>query len=73
MSPRERSLRARVATEYRRRTRDPERIEELRRELAAQQIEDHIQRITASAPPLTPGQRQRLAALVLGDADATEE
>jgi hypothetical protein len=70
MSPRERSLRARVATEYRRSTRNPERITELRRELAAQQIEDHIRRITASAPPLTLDQRRELAALLTGDADA---
>lgn len=63
--PSERTLRARLATEYRRRDRDPERIAAARRDLAAQQIRDHITRITASAPPLTPDQRQTLAALLL--------
>ncbi|HEY3879034.1 MAG TPA: hypothetical protein VGM12_10595 [Trebonia sp.] len=65
MSQRERSLRARLATEYRRRDRDPDAIVAVRRELAAQQIRDHITRITTAAPPLTDGQRQELAALVL--------
>jgi hypothetical protein len=63
--PSERALRARLATEYRRRDRDPERIAAARRDLAAQQIRDHITRITASAPPLTADQCQDLAALLL--------
>jgi hypothetical protein len=63
--PSEPTLRARLATEYRRRNRDPERIAAARRELAAQQIRDHITRITASAPPLTVDQRRELVAQLL--------
>ena len=66
----EHALRARLASEYRRRTRDPERIIDLRRQLAAVQVEGHITRILSAAPPLTAGQRQHLASLVLGGADA---
>ena len=66
MSAREHALRARLAGEHRRREPDPERIAELRRELAAQQIRDHITRITASAPPLTAAQRRELASLLAG-------
>lgn len=73
VSQRERSLRARLATEYRRRERAPERIVDLRRQLAAQQIRDHITRILAAAPPLTISQRRELADVVLGgDADGTD-
>lgn len=72
MSPLERVLRARLASAYRRRARDPEQIERLRRDLAAEQVACHVRRILGSAPPLTTAQRQGLAALVLegGDADA---
>jgi hypothetical protein len=65
LSQRELSLRQQLATEYRRRQRSPERILELRRRLAAQQIRDQITRILAAAPPLTADQRRELAALVL--------
>jgi hypothetical protein len=68
MSQRERSLRARLATEYRRRDRDPDAIVAVRQELAAQQIRDHITRITTAAPPLTAAQRHELAALLVGGA-----
>jgi hypothetical protein len=65
VSERERSLRQQLATEHRRRNRAPERIVDLRRQLAEQQIRDHITRILAAAPPLTVDQRRELAALVL--------
>jgi hypothetical protein len=71
MASREHCLRGQLAAEYRRRNRNLERIEELRRELAAQQIADHVTRITASAPPLTLGQRQALAALLLDESVAS--
>jgi hypothetical protein len=71
MVSREHSLRGQIAAEYRRRDRDLERIDELRRDLAAQQIADHVTRITASAPPLTLGQRRELAALLLGQGGAS--
>ena len=66
MPPRkEHSLRGQLAAAYHRRERDPERILDLRRQLAAQQIRDHITRILEAAPPLTVDQRQELATLVL--------
>jgi hypothetical protein len=64
MSQREHQLRAQLATEYRRRDRDPERIDDVRRELAAQQIRDHVTRILETAPPLTDAQRGDLACLL---------
>lgn len=65
MSQREKSLRAKMATEYRRKNPDAERITAARRELAAQQIRDYITRITEAAPPLTGEQRRELAGLLL--------
>jgi len=41
---------------------------ELRRELAASRLADHVRRIVAEAPPLTPEQRDRIAALLRGGA-----
>lgn len=72
MASLEHSLRARLAYEHRRRTPDRELILDLRRQLARQQIEDHIRRITSAAPPLTPDQRRELADLVLAGGDADE-
>lgn len=69
---REHVLRANLASEHRRRELDPERILDLRRELAAQQIRDHVVRITSAAPPLTGTQRQELADLVLAGGAASE-
>jgi hypothetical protein len=65
MASREHSLRAQLASEHRKRDRDPERITTLRRELAAEQIAGHVRRILGGAPPLTDDQRQELATLVL--------
>ena len=66
MPPRkEHSLRGQLAAEHHRREPNPERILDLRRQLAAQQIRDHITRIFEAAPPLTVDQRQELATLVL--------
>jgi hypothetical protein len=68
----EHSLRGQLAAAYHRRERDPERILDLRRQLAAQQIRDHITRILGTAPQLTIEQRRELAALVLeGPVDAS--
>lgn len=70
MSRREQSLRAKLATEYRRRDRDYDRIAAARRDLAAQQIRDHVTRILESAPPLTGTQRDELADLILSGGGA---
>lgn len=45
-------------------TRDPEKIAEARRALAAAKIEAAIEKAVASAPPLTAAQRDRLASLL---------
>ncbi|MCD2191679.1 hypothetical protein [Actinomycetospora soli] len=42
---------------------DP-RLLDARRDLAALQLETYVGRIVAAAPPLTPGQRQRIVALL---------
>lgn len=46
-------------------------VTELRRQLKAERLEDHIKRTIEAAPPLTAEQRDRLAVLLLrpgGDA-----
>ncbi|MCI1787431.1 MAG: hypothetical protein LKI58_05100 [Actinomyces sp.] len=43
---------------------DKEAAQEARRDLAAAKIEDYVSRVVAEAPPLTPAQRDRIAALV---------
>ena len=43
---------------------DDLRLPDLRRELRALELEDHIRRIVDEAPPLTAAQRARLAALL---------
>lgn len=45
---------------------DPEMIERASRDLAAAKLEGYIQRVVAAAPPLTPAQKSRLAALIGG-------
>lgn len=70
MASQEHSIRIRIATEHRKRNPDPDLITDLRRQHAAVRIEDYVRRILAGAPPLHDDQRQKLAALVLGDADA---
>lgn len=37
---------------------------EIRRDLAASRIEDYVARVVDAAPPLTPEQRDRIAALL---------
>ncbi|WAL48264.1 hypothetical protein [Rhodococcus pyridinivorans] len=41
---------------------------DLRRELAASRIQDHIEAVLADAPPLTAAQKDRLAAIIRGGA-----
>lgn len=43
---------------------------ELRREIAAQRLADYITHVVAEAPPLTPAQRDRIAALLRTDGSA---
>ena len=53
---------------------DSPRLPELRRDLRAVRLEEHIQRVVDAAPPLTQRQRHDLAALLRptsgGDRDA---
>lgn len=47
--------------------RDPQAdTTELRRQLKAERLAEHIARVVAEAPPLTPEQRDRLAVLLRG-------
>jgi len=41
-------------------------LTELRRELKAQRLEEHIAKVVDSAPPLTVEQRDRIAAILRG-------
>lgn len=45
---------------------DPAAVEEARRNFAAAKLETYIARIVAEAPPLTEGQRERLARVMAG-------
>lgn len=40
----------------------------LKTQLKAERLADYIERVVSTAPPLTPAQRARLAALLVGDA-----
>lgn len=67
MATKEHLLRMRIATEHRRREPDLDLIADLQRERAAVRIADFTRKVLAEAPPLTLGQRQELAALLVGD------
>jgi hypothetical protein len=69
---REHVLRANLASEHRKSSPDPGRILDLRRQLAAQQLEDSIRRILGRGPALTVGERQKLAGLVLAGGAADD-
>jgi hypothetical protein len=63
-----RTHRAKIANTLRR---DPAAdVTELRREMRAEQLADHIKAAVDASPPLTDGQRARLAALLSGGPDA---
>ena len=46
------------------RRRDPEAVENARRDLAAAKLEAHIRQVVDAAPPLSASQRERLAVLL---------
>lgn len=68
-----RTLIANLAAEYRKTTRDHERIAYLRHQIKAYKTEDYIRAVRESAPPLSQETRERLAALLSSPqgADAT--
>ncbi len=60
--------RARYAAISRHRPGDSAALAETARDLAAERLAAHVERVVAQAPPLTPGQRDRIAALLRGGA-----
>jgi hypothetical protein len=46
-------------------------VTELRRQLKAERLAEHIQSVVDTAPPLTEGQRARIAALLRSGGDAS--
>jgi type IV secretory pathway TrbF-like protein len=61
-------LSARGRLGYAQKVGNADTIATARQELVAAKIESYIQRVVADAPPLSPAQRNRLAALFLGGA-----
>lgn len=58
------SARGSVAALSRSRSADDPELVEARNRLAAANIEDYVSRVVRDAPPLTPEQRDRIAALL---------
>jgi len=58
--------RARVASLSRSRSSDDPELVSARTDLAASVIESHVRKIVASAPPLTPAQRDAILAAFAG-------
>jgi len=56
--------RARLAALSKRRDPDDPAVIEARRDLAAESLAIHVERVIATAPPLTDSQRNRIAALL---------
>lgn len=63
MSAQSRFLRAKIASGTRDGV-DPETLSELRRDLRAERLADHIRQVVDAEPPLTAEQRDHLAALL---------
>lgn len=68
IAPEVASHRARVASLSRSRANNDPELLDARRALRASQLESHIARVLAGAPPLTDDQRRRLAGLFTGGA-----
>lgn len=56
--------RARHAGLRRTRPADDPDVVDAKRDLAAARLEEHVRRIVAAAPPLTPAQRDRIAGIL---------
>lgn len=61
-------LAARARTGVAARSGDEDQIEDARRDLAAAKLEQYIEKIVSTAPPLSPAQNSHLAALFGGGA-----
>jgi hypothetical protein len=70
LSAHARHHRARIAALSRDRQPDDPELVDARRALAALRLEEHVARVVASAPPLTPEQRDRIAAILRGSGAA---
>jgi hypothetical protein len=60
---------ARAERHRRRRPEDPARAEhavDVRRDYATEKLAEYVGKVVAEAPPLTPAQRDRIAALLRG-------
>jgi len=68
MSSTAQSLKGRLARASRDHAPDSPEILDLRRELTAAKIAQYVEKVVASAPPLTADQRARLAALLTSEA-----
>lgn len=64
MDPEARALRARCAALKRSRPDDDPDLQSARRDFAANRLAAHVQNALDAAPPLTPEQRERIAALL---------
>jgi len=60
------SERARVASLSRSRTADDPDLLTARLNLRAERLADHVAKVVAQAPPLTPAQRDKIAVLLRG-------
>ncbi|MGC5246435.1 hypothetical protein ACPXB3_05870 [Gordonia sp. DT219] len=56
--------RAKIAALSRSRTADDPELIAAHRDLRAERLADHVQKVLADAPPLTDAQRERIAALL---------
>jgi hypothetical protein len=63
-TPKRRQTSATIAGVVRQNGPDDPRLPELRRDLRAAELEEHVRRVVDAAPPLTPEQRDKLAALL---------
>lgn len=64
------SDRARIAALSRSREPDDPDLAAARQDLRASRLEEYVARVVNEAPPLTPEQRDRIAALLRGGASA---
>jgi len=60
--------RARVASLTRSRPADDPDLVDARQKLKAERLAEHVTKVVAQAPPLTPAQRDRIAVLLRGGA-----
>jgi hypothetical protein len=70
--PQKRAITARIAAAARWGNNSPE-LESAHRDLAAERLAEYVAKVVATAPPLTPTQRERIAALLAPVGGVTNE